>query len=469
MSTIATDATLDTQTIERSGHTRAGSGSGASSLQLVLAWSRNEPGRLGESCIVGGEALLGRGPVGGPGDPPRVEMLRQRPGLNEPTGDLVDPTLSRRQWWLKARGDGVEVTNLGKRPLLHNGVSCDRCRAAVGDTLAVDGVALFLVARRPKTFPGKASTGFPFGSPDPGGMVGETPEAWQLRNELEFLGQGGAAVIIFGPSGSGKELCARALYRHSQRGTGAWVARNAATIPTGLVEAELFGNAAHYPNAGMPARAGLVGAANGGTLFLDEIGELDEAQQANLLRVLDSGEYQRLGEDHVRHADVRVIGATNRSPDSLKADVLARFSEHLYVPGFNERRADIPLLARNVLERLAQEDGRAPSHAGLALMDALVRHHYTLHHRELERLLRLARRSSNGAELALVPGVEAELDLPVTAIEVTSDAIANALRVSKSSTEAAKRLGLPSRFALYRLMKKFGIEQKPSSPPEASE
>lgn len=83
----------------------------------------------------------------------------------------------------------------------------------------------------------------------------------------------------------------RALHRASRRAAGKWLARNAATIPAGLVEAELFGNAANYPNAGMPARNGLVGAADGGTLFLDEIGELGEAQQANLLRVLDSGEY----------------------------------------------------------------------------------------------------------------------------------------------------------------------------------
>jgi two-component system nitrogen regulation response regulator GlnG/two-component system response regulator HydG len=469
MSTSASDAALDTQSIELSGHPRAVSSDGASCVQLVLLWSRNEPERIGETCVIGRETLLGRGPTGQPGDPPRVEMLRQRPGANDPTGDLADPTLSRRQWLLKAAAGGVEATNVGKRPLLHNGIATDSCRAAVGDTLAVDGVALFLVARRPRTFTGATAEGFPFGAPDAGGMVGETPEAWQLRRELEFLGRGGAPVMIFGPSGSGKELCAHALHRASARRQGTWVARNAATIPAGLVEAELFGNAANYPNAGMPARAGLVGAADGGTLFLDEIGELTEAQQANLLRVLDSGEYQRLGEDKPRHADVRVIGATNRPPESLKADVLARFSEQLRVPGLNDRAADIPLLVRNILRRLSDEEPGSALSLSLELADVLVRHNYTLHHRELERLLRLARRGSSDAELQLVPAVESELDVPTSVQGVTAETIRQALLVCKSSTEAAKRLGLPSRFALYRLMKKFGIEQKPTTPPGPGE
>jgi transcriptional regulator of acetoin/glycerol metabolism len=88
-----------------------------------------------------------------------------------------------------------------------------------------------------------------------------------------------------------------------------------------------------------------------------------------------------------------------------------------------------------------------------------------LHHRELERLLRLARRASKTSELELAPAVEAELDIPVTMGEPSADAIRQALQGAKSAGDAAKRLGLPSRFALYRLMKKFGIEQKPSSPP----
>jgi two-component system nitrogen regulation response regulator GlnG/two-component system response regulator HydG len=160
------------------------------------------------------------------------------------------------------------------------------------------------------------------------------------------------------------------------------------------------------------------------------------------------------------------LGATNRPPESLKADVLARFTEQVRVPGLNERTADIPLLARNILARLSiEEEGQAALTLSLELTEALVRHQYTLHHRELERLLRLARRGSAHSELALVPAVEAELEVPVSANGPSADAIRQTLLVCKSSSEAAKRLGLPSRFALYRLMKKFGIEHKPSNPP----
>jgi two-component system nitrogen regulation response regulator GlnG/two-component system response regulator HydG len=463
MSKTAADAALDTQSIELSRHARSQDGVG-SSVQLVLLWSRNEPERIGETCVVARDCSLGRGPAA-EGDPPRAEMLRQRPSSNEPTGDLADPTLSRRQWLLKPQASGLEVKNLGRRPLLHNGITTDSCRASIGDTLVVEEVALFLVARRPRLFVSAAAVDFEFGEPDAVGMVGESPEAWQLRAELEYVGKDGAPVMIFGPSGSGKELCARALHRASRRSTNKWLARNAATIPAGLVEAELFGNAANYPHAGMPARSGLVGAADGGTLFLDEIGELGEAQQANLLRLLDSGEYQRLGEDKLRHADVRMIGATNRPPASLKADVLARFTERVEVPGLNDRASDIPFLARNILARLSQEEQTEPLAMSLELTEALVRHRYSLHHRELERLLRLARRASKTSELELAPAVEAELDIPVTMGEPSADAIRQALQGAKSAGDAAKRLGLPSRFALYRLMKKFGIEQKPSSPP----
>ena len=238
------------------------------------------------------------------------------------------------------------------------------------------------------------------------------------------------------------------------------MSRNAASIPDGLVEAELFGNAANYPHAGIAARSGLVGMADKGTLFLDEVGELAEHQQANLLRVMDTGEYQRLGEDRLRRSSLRVVAATNRPPETLKSDFLARFTERLWVPGLNERRADIPFLARQLLARICAEQPNAgASQLGMVFTDALVRHQYRLHHRELERLLRLARRNSAGRELELSRELETELDLPLALCDTSVESILGALAASRNAAEAAKRLGLPSRFALYRLMKRLGIEQ----------
>src|SRR5262249_46286359 len=155
--------------------------------------------------------------------------------------------------------------------------------------------------------------GFPFGRADADGFVGESPAAWDLRDRLAFIGPQAGHVLLVGESGVGKELAARALHARSRRSRRPLVSRNAATLPEALIDAELFGHARDYPNAGMPERAGLVGEADGGTLFLDEIGELPEARQAHLLRLLDGGEYQRLGDPRVRRADVRFIAATNRA------------------------------------------------------------------------------------------------------------------------------------------------------------
>jgi two-component system nitrogen regulation response regulator GlnG/two-component system response regulator HydG len=161
-------------------------------------------------------------------------------------------------------------------------------------------------------------------------MIGESPAAWDLREQLAAGAVQGAHVLLLGESGAGKELAARALHALSARSAGPFVARNAATIPDSLVDAELFGTAKNYPNSGSPERVGLVGEADGGHLMLDEIGELSDVHQAHLLRLLDrGGEYHRLGESHTRLSDLRLIAATNRYPASLKHDLLARFALHL--------------------------------------------------------------------------------------------------------------------------------------------
>ena len=139
--------------------------------------------------------------------------------------------------------------------------------------------------------------------------------------------------LLLGESGTGKELAARAVHQLSQRGRQQFVARNAATLPAGLIDAELFGNAKNYPNPGMPERRGLIGEADGGSLFLDEIGELPVELQAHLLRVLDGdGEYQRLGEGVARRSNFRLIAATNRDPSTLKHDLAARFTARIELP-----------------------------------------------------------------------------------------------------------------------------------------
>ena len=149
---------------------------------------------------------------------------------------------------------------------------------------------------------------------------------------------------------------ARAIHAASPRAAHPIVSRNAATLPEGIVDAELFGNARNYPNVGAPERPGLIGAADGTTLFLDEFGELPRAVQVHLLRVLDQGEYQRLGESRLSQSDLRLIAATNRPPSVLKEDVLARLTFRIEVPDFHARKEDVPLLARHLLRRILSRD-----------------------------------------------------------------------------------------------------------------
>ncbi len=454
-----------TETLSRGADEGASADPQKEHLHLVLVWSAHEPERIGESCPLPRSCTLGRGSRSPTEDRARLELFRSRPGEQVPTGFLTAPKLSRQQWRLVATDAAVTIENVGKSSLVHNGVRTKSCRAVAGDTVGVEDVMLMLVTQRPKLISPLPTTSFAFGAADRHGIVGETPEAWHLRRELLRLATGSAHVLIIGASGTGKELCAQAIHRASLRSKAPLVARNAATIPASLLEAELFGQIAGYPNAGSPSRKGLVGAADKGCLLLDEVTELDSAQQANLLRVLDSGEYQRLGEDQMRRSDLRCIAVTNRALDAMKPDVLARFPERVSVPDLNARRADIPLLMRIILARLAEEAGRANYECSQELTQALVRHRYQHNFRELERLLRLACRTSASERLLLTSAVRAELVLPAEG-EPDSERIRAALLHSKNVSEAAIALGLPSRFALRRLMKRLGMA---ASEPDALE
>jgi two-component system nitrogen regulation response regulator GlnG/two-component system response regulator HydG len=165
----------------------------------------------------------------------------------------------------------------------------------------------------------------------------------------------------------------------------------------------------------MPERPGLIGEAHGSTLFLDEFAELPHTLQTHLLRVLDAGEYTRLGESRARSSDFRLIAATNRPEHALKEDVLARLRLRVEVCGIDQRREDIPLIARHILRRLARDDAYIaqryfpdadPSGHPLisrALIEYLVRHTYSTHVRELEAMLWRAMSHAQGDILDLWP------------------------------------------------------------------
>lgn len=322
-----------------------------------------------------------------------------------------------------------------------------------------------------------ASASHAFGAADELGIVGESPTAWQLREHVAFIAGRAAHVLVLGPSGAGKEVVAQAIHALSKRGTKPMVSRSAVTIPEGIADAELFGNLASYPNPGTPERKGLVGEADGTTLFLDELGELPEELQARLLRVLDErGEYQRLGEARVRRSNLRLVAATNRPIGALKHDVAARFRLRLTVPGLDERREDVPLLARHLLRRVARSDDdiarrfvdeRGEPRLSFALVRALVGHTYRTHVRELETLLWIALAHAKGDVADVCPELVAELSGPDTnapkrAVEtVSEEEVREALeRHGGVQDKVYKELGLANRFVLHRLMKKWKISTK---------
>ncbi|WP_018948655.1 sigma-54 dependent transcriptional regulator [Thioalkalivibrio sp. ALMg11] len=198
-------------------------------------------------------------------------------------------------------------------------------------------------------------------SPRPGlGLVGESAAMQQLRDQIRRVAMTHSTVLLRGESGTGKELAARALHELSPRASGPFVAVNCATIPEGLVEAELFGHAQGAYTGAVKARTGLIQSAHGGTLFLDEIGELAPAAQARLLRVLQDGELRPVGANANLKVDVRLLAATHRDLEAMieeqafRADLYYRLRVlELSIPPLRERREDIIPLAQHFLEALA--------------------------------------------------------------------------------------------------------------------
>ena len=354
-------------------------------------------------------------------------------------------------------------------------------RTRIGQTLQISGQLLFHCMRRPvMPVPQPPLRMHRFGEPDALGIVGESAAAWQLRERIAFVGARAPHVLILGESGTGKELVAQALHASSLRARHKLVARNAATFPAGLIDAELFGNVANYPNPGMPERPGVVGTADGSTLFLDEVGELPGELQAHLLRFLDGGgEYQRLGDPRHRTADVRVLAATNRPVAELKHDLAARLPLRIRVPSLNDRIEDVPLLVRHLLRTIAASDpsigtrfftgwdgNNGEPRISAALIAALIAHRYTNHVRELESLLWCAM-SPNTGEITvsdeLLERLERAPELPAddTRREASAEEIRAAMEKHRGVREKVWReLGLPNRYVLQRLIKRYGLQSQ---------
>jgi len=226
-------------------------------------------------------------------------------------------------------------------------------------------------------------------------FVGSDPALLEVSRRIRLVAPRSTPVLVEGPTGSGKELVARALHRLSPRATHRFVALNCAAIPEALLEAELFGHTRGAFTGAVQGRTGRIEAAHGGTLLLDEIGEMPLALQAKLLRFLETGELQRVGDNEPVRVDVRIVAATHRPLGALaakggfRADLYYRLAVFfIRTPALAGRTADIQALTAHFLEKMARKSPARSMTA--AALSALTAHPWPGNVRELEHVLERA-------------------------------------------------------------------------------
>ena len=301
------------------------------------------------------------------------------------------------------------------------------------------------------------------------GIVGNHPTVLKVIEKLETVAPSEVSILVLGESGTGKELVARAIHDLSPRRDGPFVKVNCAALADTLLESELFGHVRGAFTGAVRDRPGRFEAAHGGTLFLDEIGDTSPALQVRLLRVLQEGEFERVGESRPRRADVRIVAATNK--DLRKEVAEGRFRDDLFyrlcvVPvqlaPLRARVEDIPLLVDHFLKRLSIREGRQKV-LSPPVYRVLQGYTWPGNVRELENALAHAYVCTTGdlitAEALPEHIVRGDALFPNAEVEVSEErrAIYGALEATRwNKGEAARRLGL-SRTTLWRRMRELEI------------
>jgi nitrogen regulation protein NR(I) len=284
------------------------------------------------------------------------------------------------------------------------------------------------------------------------GIVGRSEPMQQVFKLIGQLAASDATALISGESGTGKELVARAIYHHGNRNGQPFLAVNCAAIPEQLLESELFGHERGAFTGAAMQRIGKFEQCNHGTLFLDEIGDMTPTTQTKILRVLQSGSFERVGGNQPITVDVRIIAATNRG---LEQAVAARqFREDLFyrlnvvrvhLPPLRERRGDIRLLVNYFLKAFAKEQQRAPKSIAPGVIRALEKYHWPGNVRELENVIHRALVVAKGAAILLsdlpaeIAGAAAASSLPVPAAATGEGAVEDIARLARQLFAWARR------------------------------
>jgi DNA-binding NtrC family response regulator len=305
---------------------------------------------------------------------------------------------------------------------------------------------------------------------DAGLLVGRAEAMVRLRAHVARVARVDAPVLIWGESGSGKELTAQSIHAQSARARGPFVPINCGAIAPNLIQSELFGHERGAFTGAARAKAGLIEAAHGGTLFLDEIGDLPKDLQANLLRFLQEKTISRLGSTRAIRVDVRVIAASHVQLQQAVAG--GAFREDLYyrlavlpvtVPALRERREDVVTLAQHFFDLYADE--RSPRLTGFSnrAVAALLEHAWPGNVRELINRVRRALVMADGRLVTPQDlGLESTLVMPAALDDVRARTERLALREclqrsGRNVSRAARDLGV-SRTTMYRLLSKHGIQ-----------
>jgi len=377
---------------------------------------------------------------------------------------LTDPTVSRSHAEISHTSEGFLLQDLGStNGTFLDGVRVDRAYLKDGVTITV-GESNIKFQLHSETLVPKATSRTQWGE-----MVGESKAMREAFSLLERLAVSDVTVLVDGETGTGKELAARALHSHGSRSSKPFVIFDCSTVPSELMESELFGYEKGAFTGADETRSGSVEQAEGGTLFLDEIGELPLPLQAKLLRLLDRREFKRLGSAGQQHSDVRFVAATNRDLETqvmegtFRQDLFFRVSAaRVKLTPLRDRPEDITALTNHFLKELGERSGSKVK-LDKGAMDLLASHPWPGNARELKNVLETATALCQSGTIGLndLPALTDASDSASEEIGSIRDAEARAIsealeKSGGNKRKAARLLGIaPS--TLYAKMKQYKI------------